>query len=85
MPATRPVHGRARRGRKLVGWTSAQRQRFVRGFAEALSTSIAEGDPAAVEAFLEYMAHANDPVPYQFHASFLDGEQALLNAHMSWP
>ena len=67
----------------IVGWTSAQRQRFVRGFAEALSTSVSEDDPTAVEAFIEFMAHANDQVPPQFQASFLDSEQALLNAHMS--
>ena len=36
----------------IVGWTPAQRQKFVRDFAEALSTSINEDDPAAVEAFI---------------------------------
>jgi hypothetical protein len=69
----------------IVSWTHAQRQKFVREFAEALSTSINEGDPAAVESFIAYASHASDPVPPQFHASFVDGQRELLDAHMSRP
>ncbi len=66
----------------IVDFTAAQRQQFVREFAEALSTSLTEDDPAAVAAFIAYMSHANDTVPSQFYSSFLDGERDLLDAHM---
>jgi hypothetical protein len=66
----------------IVDFTPAQRQQFVREFAEALSSSLTEDDPAAVEAFIAYMSHANNAVPPQFHSSFLDGERDLLDAHL---
>ena len=59
----------------IVDFTPAQRQQCVREFAEALSTSMTEDDPTAMEAFIAYMSHANDPV--------LDGERVMLDRHLS--
>lgn len=67
----------------ILDFTVEQRNRFIREFAEALSASISEDDPEAVEAFVRYARHASDPVPPQFHASFLDDEQQLLEAHIA--
>jgi hypothetical protein len=66
----------------VVDFTPAQRQQFIREFAEALSTSVTEDDPEAVAAFIRYMSHANDPVPAHFHSSFLEGERELIEAHL---
>ncbi len=67
----------------IADWTVAQRQQFVREFAEALSASITEGNPDAIDAFLDYMAHATAPIPVHFHSSFINDERELLEAHMT--
>jgi hypothetical protein len=69
----------------IVDWSVAQRDQFVREFAEALSASITEGNTESVDAFITYMANAGQPIAGHFHSSFLDGELGLLEAHMSQP
>jgi hypothetical protein len=67
----------------IVDWTASQRQQFVREFAEALSASVTEGNAETVEAFIGYMANASRPTAAPFHSSFIDGDRALLESHMT--
>jgi hypothetical protein len=69
--------------RFIADWTSSQRQRFVREFAEALAAALTDNDPEIVEAFLGYSSHAGQPVAPQFHSSFVTDESGLISAHMS--
>lgn len=46
----------------IVDFTVDQRSDFIREFAEALSVSLNENNPEAVEAFIRYHSHANDPI-----------------------
>ncbi len=69
----------------VVDLSPRQRQSFLRDFAEALSTSVAEDNPDAVEAYLTYMAGSAKPVPVQFTSSFLKSKRAAINAHLAKP
>jgi hypothetical protein len=60
-----------------------QRQFFLREFAEALSASVAEDNPEAIEAYLTYMAGSTRQVPAQFTSSFLESQRAAIEVHLA--
>ncbi len=53
-------------------WEPGRRERFAKGLTEALEASIDAHDPKPIAEYVRLMSHADDPIPPQFRASFLD-------------
>lgn len=67
----------------IADWTAERRLRFVRGYAEALSASISDDHPAAITAYVEFLAVADEPVPSVFDSSNVsDADRTLIEEHM---
>lgn len=46
----------------VAAWGTAERTRFLRGFAEALSQALQDNDPQVVTDYIELMSRAGDPI-----------------------
>lgn len=56
----------------IAGWSADRRQRFLLGMIEALAASIADDDPAPVDAYVKYMSRADEPAAPATSPTFLD-------------
>lgn len=67
----------------VAAWSPERRLRFIRGYAEALSASVSDDHPAAIAAYVEFLACANDPIPPVFDSAILSAtDRKLIDEHM---
>ena len=62
----------------IADWPSSDREFFVRGFADALASSQADGSSTAVEAYVDVMKHRFDPISDRAAGRFTEEEQSVL-------
>lgn len=67
----------------IVSWLAAERDRFLRGFAEALAAGLAADDPAPATGFISIMSHSDDPVPDHLAGRFSASERDRLAARFA--